>query len=146
MPADGWPEEDAAAPALLLTSSWERYGNAVWPAVRAVHAERALEHLCARYPVWFERGSQPLRRGSDRSAQITWVEAADGSQHPEFRLDRPQAQLLCGASLWYVDMQAGEYGRATGDARLYRHLADAPALGPTQVAAVAQRLAASPHA
>jgi superfamily II DNA or RNA helicase len=142
-PPDGWPEPAATALALLLAAPPVSFGNLAWAAVRSVQAERALEYLLAHYPAWYERGNQPLERGPALAARLEWVPADDGSQRLQMRLDAPDARLLRGDGLWYVQPQARRYGRVEGDAQLLERLLDAPALKLPQLATVRQRLASS---
>jgi superfamily II DNA or RNA helicase len=142
-PPDGWPEPMATALALLLAAPPVSFGNLAWAAIRSVQAEHALEYLLAHYPVWYERGSQPLERGPTLATQLEWVPTGDGSQRLQMRLDAPDARLLRGAGLWYVHPQARRYGRVEGDAQLLERLLGAPVLKLSQLAAVRQRLASS---
>ncbi|GAA0245860.1 SNF2-related protein [Rhodanobacter caeni] len=144
-PVEGWPEPMALALNVLLAAPVTLHGSTPWLSIRSFHAERALEQLLARYPAWYERGSQPVARGPDVATTLDWVEAGDGSQRLQMRPDADGAQLLVGAGLWYIDAKAGHYGRAQGDARLFEMLETAPALAPRQLAAVRGKLAASSH-
>lgn len=142
-PAEGWPDDMAFALAVLMTAPTVNMAGHAWYALHSSHTERALEMLLARYPVWFERGEQPLERGPALDAHVRWMVADDGSQRPRMQVDAPDTRLLLGAGLWYVQIAPGRYGRVAGDAQLFRRLQYAPVLKPGQVAAVGERLVAS---
>jgi superfamily II DNA or RNA helicase len=142
-PAGGWSTETAGALATLLANQYvQMQGNPRWTPIRAAYEEQALEYLLARYPVWFERGSNPLQRGETRKLELFWEESADGTQRLMARAGTDDTRLLHGYGLWYIQPAEGRYGRVDGDARLLERLPQAPALLPAQVAALGRQLQA----
>lgn len=141
-PPGGWPAEVAIALAALGPCRHTQIGALRWAWISSRHEEHALEQLLERYPVWYERGSQPIQRGPDLPLQIHWQADQRGNQHLAATLP-DRALLLRGARLWYVDRQAGQFGHVQGDARLLDRIRYAPTLQPEHAAALRQRLRAS---
>ena len=145
-PAEGWPEDVALALAVLLAAPTHSMVGHHWLVIRSTPAEQALSLLLARYPAWFERGEHPLEAGPTLEATVRWVADDEGNLHPRMQVDASDAVLLQGASLWYVQLPAGRYGRVAGDLPQYRRLQYAPPLRPGQHEGLRQRLAHSPTA
>jgi superfamily II DNA or RNA helicase len=136
-PAEGWP--DRIEPALAnLANARRDFGRHSWSVITSEYQEQALETLVAHYDVWFERGSQPLRRGETLTPELRWEMAEDGMQRLRLHLPFADARILRGAGAWYVSIQAGQFGRIEGDPRLLAHIADAPRLTPDEAAQVRQ--------
>lgn len=137
-PDGGWPQEVQTALATLLApSSYAALQG--WGMVNASHQEHALEVLLQHYPVWYQRGTQPLQRGPDRDLQLQWQHEANGNQRLVANMAEP-GLLLHAAGLWYIHPSSGHYGRVRGDAALVKRLRYAPVLAPEDVAQISQQI------
>ncbi|MDX2299697.1 MAG: DEAD/DEAH box helicase [Xanthomonadaceae bacterium] len=138
-PPEGWPDDTMAALTHLLRDANVPHGTLRLCRIAARHHEHALEHLLARYPVYFEKASAgALQRGPERTLRLFWHDLRDGSQCLNAGMAPGEhGVLLQGAGMWYVDPEAHCYGRVQGDDRLLRALANAPRLQPEQVEAFA---------
>ncbi|MFC3128051.1 DEAD/DEAH box helicase [Coralloluteibacterium stylophorae] len=119
-PAEGWPDEVAAALEALAAATPVHQGALTLRAVTTRALEEAMETLAARYPVWYERpGNGPLARGPQTTLALSWQPLADGSQLLVSGLDDyADAQLLRGAGLWYVRSGEPVFGSVGGDLAL----------------------------
>lgn len=140
-PPEGWPDDVASALATLIGCGSVNLGGKHWAAICARHEERALDLLLQHYPAFYERGANPLTRGSPKTLELQWTLEDDGSQRLTTHASGA-GELLQGAGLWYIDAQAAQYGRVEGDARLAERLRYAPTLAPEHAAAVGRRLRA----
>ncbi|HET7663977.1 MAG TPA: helicase SNF2, partial [Rhodanobacteraceae bacterium] len=140
-PAEGWPSDDIVDLVTLLHCPLNPIGNQQWRSIRAIHEEQALERLLARYPVWYERGSQPLTRADPLTPELYWEKTDDAGQKLAMRLPVDDAVLMYGAGVWYVRPAQGCYGRVKGDRQLLQLLRHAPRLDPHQATAVHRQLA-----
>jgi superfamily II DNA or RNA helicase len=146
-PPGGWPEAVASALAILLHHQHIRIAGRCWTAIHAAHQEQALETLLAHYPVYFEKGSAPLRRGPSLPLQLRWLGQPDGSQKLVTGIDSAEAALLLrGSSLWYVLPDSRIYGRIEGIPALLDSVAQAPVVLPEQIDALRQELLQHPAA
>ncbi|MGH8151268.1 MAG: SNF2-related protein [Rhodanobacteraceae bacterium] len=140
-PVGGWPPEAAGALALLLHGGTAWSGQRWWD-VTAEYQEAALLTLLARYPVYLERGSAPLRFGEPRPLRLQWRDLADGNQQLEADVasDEP-VQLLRGHRLWYLLPRTRRLGQVAADLALVDALGHIPTVRPEQSTAVRRLLA-----
>jgi len=144
-PSGGWSAQDLIELELLLDRQHERVSNLHFAAIRGRAAEAALEGLLQRYPACFERASQIVRPGPGRDLDLSWRVESDGSQRLVAGVaDAPQALLLRGESLWYVDTEAGLVGKVLADPRKLHLLGRAPRLLPERSGALRERLQQAP--
>ncbi|HET6587046.1 MAG TPA: DEAD/DEAH box helicase [Oleiagrimonas sp.] len=141
MPAEGWPPDVAMDLVTLLHAALSPIGNQHWRSIQAHYEEQALERLLARYPVWYERGSQPLTRADPLTPELYWEKTDDAGQKLAMRLPVDDAVLMYGAGVWYVRPAHGCYGRVEGDRQLLQLLRYAPRLDPHQATLVHRQLA-----
>lgn len=128
-PPGGWPEQDLLELGLLLDRQHDRVGALFYSAIRGRATERALLGLLQRHKACFERATQPLRLAPSRKLQLDWVLQQDGSQRLVAGVaGAPDALLLRGESLWYVDIASGLLGLVDAESRNLALLARAPTL------------------
>jgi superfamily II DNA or RNA helicase len=140
-PAGGWPEPDLLALSLLLQRQHERVGSLHLTAIHTHALESALLHLLQRYPAFWERASKPLTPGESRRLAFAWRDEADGSQRLAPGVEgAPEAQLLIGDGLWYVDLAAGRIGRVSDSPRRLAQIARAPRVAPEASGKLRERL------
>ncbi len=143
-PHGGWPEQDLLELGLLMDRQSERVGALFYSAIRGRASERALLGLLQRHPACFERATQPLRYAAAQPLVLDWALQQDGAQRLVARVGgMPDALLLRGESLWYVDVAQGVIGLVEADSRNLAMLARAPTLPPERSAALRKHIEAN---
>lgn len=141
-PPGGWSPDDALALAALLSGhpGLLRSNNPI--PIDSAHRETALLTLLQHHPVHWERASgPPLQSGPELEARLAWRALDDGSQKLDLVVDAPQpATLLRAHGLWYVQPEAGRWGRVETDARLLDLVHRAPIAPPEIVPELRKRL------
>ncbi|WP_395794650.1 DEAD/DEAH box helicase [Aquimonas sp.] len=110
--------------------------------VRSADQARALLALAETWPMLLERASgQRLKLGEPRGLELDWLDLEDGSQRLFCRvIERPNALVLEGETLLYLDRQRAEFGVLDAASELPNLLATAPALLPEHVDRVGEQL------
>lgn len=140
-PADGWPPHVVEALSVLIPAASTMAAGRHWLPITGPHLEAALVTLLAHYPMFYERGDTPLERGPTRPLQVHWKETPHGSQALVVTVDSedPGTRILQGHGLWYLQLQPGRLGQASGQRRLAELAAAAPILHPEDAASIAPR-------
>ena len=118
-------------------------GTGAWYTLTGLRDESLLEILLASHPCFVDKPSTGrVRLAAPRALGWDWDTGNDGSQTLIARLDgeRVKTRLLRIDGVWYFDLQAREFGRVDGDARLVEAALRAPPLLPEHAPLVADRL------